>query len=236
MSKEEYYKGIDRVFRLPRIWSNRELKKFAHLFDGEIANVSGWKDIDKEGGYYKEYFANASTYTITNYKAEIKGLQGIQGEIFLDLTKPLENNLKGKFDVVFNHTVLEHIYEVHMAFSNLCALTKDIAIIVVPFLQEMHAEYGDYWRFTPLTMERILTENNMELIYCSFNSHPNASVYLFCIGSKKPEKWKKLIPFKKSHIDPYISPNNHENFVGCHAISNSPKMNPFQKLIKKFKF
>ena len=42
-------KLIDRKFRVPRIWSNKELKKFASLFSGEIINVSGWMDNDKQG-------------------------------------------------------------------------------------------------------------------------------------------------------------------------------------------
>lgn len=35
------------VFRRPRLWSNSELKKIAHLFEGWVVNVSAWKDLDK---------------------------------------------------------------------------------------------------------------------------------------------------------------------------------------------
>lgn len=212
--------SIDRIFRLPRIWSNSELKKFAHLFHGAVANVSGWKDIDKEGNIYRNYFINATSYSITNYKSDARGFQGVQGEIYLDLTKDIDPHLINKFDVVFNHTVLEHIYEVHKAMKNLCQMTKDIAIVVVPFLQEMHADYGDFWRFTPLTMKNLFKENGMKLIYCSFNSHENASVYLFCIASKNPENWEEKIPFKFDYKDPFPSGSGFQNWVGCHAIQN----------------
>lgn len=114
---------VDRIHRLPRIWSNRELEKFAHLFEGDIVNVSGWKDIDKEGRHYKDYFIKANSYTITNFKTEARGFQGYSNEIFLDLEKDLPANLYLHFDVVFNHTTLEHIYSVHKAFSNLCNLS-----------------------------------------------------------------------------------------------------------------
>lgn len=220
MDREEYHKNIDRVFRLPRIWSNRELAKIAHLFTGDIVNVSGWKDIDKEGRCYKEYFSNASSYTITNYKSEAKGYQGFEGEIFLDLEKDLPNNLVNKFDVAFNHTVLEHIFKVQKAIENICLMTKDIAIVVVPFLQTMHGEYGDYWRFTPLTMNKLFEENNMKMMYCSFNSHKNASVYLFCVASKNPDQWKHVFKEDISVTDPYESQNGFQNWVGCHAIQN----------------
>lgn len=33
----------DKKFRVPRVWSNRELEKFGHLFSGKGVNVSGWK-------------------------------------------------------------------------------------------------------------------------------------------------------------------------------------------------
>lgn len=64
---------IDRKFRLPRVWSNDELKKFAHLFEGDVANVSGWQDKDKQGDEYKNYFTQKNSYTITNFKTEAMG-------------------------------------------------------------------------------------------------------------------------------------------------------------------
>ena len=91
---------MDRKFRLPRVWSNRELKKFAHLFEGDVVNVSGWQDKDKEGDEYRNYFTKKRSYTITNYKTEARGFQGRVGEIFLDLEQDLPEDLKGKFDVV----------------------------------------------------------------------------------------------------------------------------------------
>ena len=98
----------------------------------------------------------------------------------------------GKFDMVFNHTVLEHIFDINKAFENLCLLSDDIVIVVLPFLQEQHADYGDYWRFTPLTVEKLYKQNNMEMIYISYNDAKNDSIYIFAIGTKKPKKWQKI--------------------------------------------
>ena len=232
MEIDEYYKDIDRVFRLPRVWSNRELLKFAKLFDGDVANISGWTDVDKEGAHYKDYFSHAASYTITNYKEEARGFQGSKNELYLDLTAELPKELINKFDVVFNHTVLEHIYEVNLAVKNLCSMTKDIAIVVVPFLQEMHADYGDYWRFTPLAMKNLFNENDMKMIYCTFNSHPNASVYLFCIATKNESKWVNKIPSQTSHIDPFPG-GKHQNWVGCHAINSNSKKTLFSRFFDK---
>ena len=185
---------MDKKFRAPRVWSNKVLAELGYLFEGEIANISGWKDLDKEGKRYKDYFINSSSYFVSNYLSEARGFQGnIENEFFLNLEDNLDKKLLNKFDVVFNHTVLEHIFKVHKAFENLCLLSKDIVIVVVPFLQEQHADYGDYWRFTPLTLKNLFKENNKEMIYLNYNDIPNESIYLFAIGSSKKENWSKLI-------------------------------------------
>ena len=74
----------ERQFRLARKWSNKELLKFTHLFDGDIVNVSGWIDADKEGKKYRDYFINKRTYSITNHDG-YRGFQKLSSEIHLDL-------------------------------------------------------------------------------------------------------------------------------------------------------
>jgi len=211
----------DRIFRIPRIWSNKELRKFSHLFNGDVVNVSAWMDKDKEGDEYRNYFSNSNSYTITNYKTEAKGFQGSKNEIFLDLEKDLPSNLIGKFDVVFNHTTLEHIYNFNKAFNNLCLMSKDIVIIIVPFLQQMHADYGDYWRFTPLALKKMFEDNKMEVVYSSFNEHKRSSVYLFFIASKKANKWKKLKNEFSFKSTPRLFLNTSEPYLGNRAVSNN---------------
>lgn len=209
---------IDRVHRLPRVWSNRELEKCAHLFRGHVVNASGWKDIDKEGRCYRDYFVNADSYSITNYKSEARGLQGYQNEIFLDLERELPQELQEKFDVVFNHTTLEHIYMAHKALENLCRMSRDVVILVLPFLQQYHTEYGDYWRFSPLAIKRMFEENGFELVYQSFNSNRMSSVYTFTIASKHPDRWKGFFDWSFSCIDP--KGKGSEPYIGYHAIPN----------------
>ena len=192
---------VDRTHRLPRIWSNRELAKFAHLFAGDVVNVSGWKDEDKEGRRYRDYFSRAGSYTITNFKAEARGFQGMQHEIFLDLERDLPGDLAGRFDVVFNHTTLEHIYDVHTAFRNLCRLSKDVVMLVVPFLQPYHSDYGDYWRFSPLLVKRLLEDAGLDVLYLSYNSHRRSSVYVFAVASKHPDRWREHFPYSFADAD-----------------------------------
>lgn len=185
---------VDKKFRAARVWSNVELKKIAPHCKGDVINVSAWRDEDKEGSHYKDYFSGASSYVISNYKSEARGFQGIENEFFLDLTAELDPGLINKWDVVFNHTALEHIFEVDTAFKNLCLMSKDLVIIVVPFMQEMHGDYGDYWRFTPLCLSKMYQKNGSEMIYCNFNNEKNTSVYITAVGSKNPSKWKGVFP------------------------------------------
>src|SRR5215211_5516257 len=103
--------AMDRIHRLPRMWSNEQLAAIAPLFTGDVVNVSAWQDSDKEEKHYREYFVNAKSYSVTNYKAEFRGLQNVENEIYLDLEADLPPELAERWDVVFNHTTLEHVYE-----------------------------------------------------------------------------------------------------------------------------
>lgn len=184
---------VDRKFNLARKWSNRELKKFSHLFSGNIVNVSGWTDDDKEGGKYSDYFINKGEYYLTNYQGE-RGYQKKPNEIFLDLSKKIPDEIVARFDVVFNHTTLEHIFDVQIAFQNLCSLSNDIVILVVPFSQEHHEtdSYKDYWRFTPTCIQFLFQENEYETLYISWNNDKNSATYIFAIGSQQPIKWHRF--------------------------------------------
>ncbi len=186
---------VDRRFRLPRLWSNRELRTIASCFDGDIVNVSAWDDRDKEGGRYKDYFMKASSYSYTNYRG-YRGFQGQENEYLLDLTADVPESLKGRFDVVFNHTTLEHIFEVRSAFSNLCTLSRDVVIVIVPFAQVQHEsdDWRDFWRFTPTCLRRLYEENGLTVIYEAESPHRDSAVYLLAVGSRHPERWKDHLP------------------------------------------
>lgn len=179
-------------FRHPRLWSNEELKKFAHLFNGKILNVSGAQDLDKANAKYHDYFYNATEYFISNYQLNTPLLTN---EIYLDLKEQIPVELEGQFDVCFSHTTLEHIYECRRAFQNLCILSKDIVIVVVPYIQQVHGiSYSDYWRFTPWSMKKLYEENGLYMRYCSSNGADKSSIYLFCIGYRNKDKWNESIP------------------------------------------
>ena len=74
----------------PRVFSNTLLRTYAPFFSGAVVNISGWDDRDGEGSWYREYFANKTSYAVTNAPTNDKGVGSIVGddveEIALDLT------------------------------------------------------------------------------------------------------------------------------------------------------
>jgi hypothetical protein len=186
---------LDPVHRVPRLWSNRELARVGHLFAGSVVNVSAWRDEDKAGRHYRDYFPQTSRYSITNYRADMRGYQGLEGEIFLNLEDPLPPNLFSAFDVVFNHTTLEHVYEFRQAFANLCGMSRDVVIVVVPWLQSYHSEYGDYWRFSPLSVARLFAENGLTPARITWNENRGASIYVFAVGVRNEQRWRGTFEF-----------------------------------------
>ncbi len=210
----------NRVHRQARVWSNQELRKFSHLFTGKIINVSAKDDSDKNADYYKNYFSNADKYHKSNYSEQ----QDLPDEIFIDLTAELDEQLAKAYDVVFNHTTLEHIFEVDKAIENLCQLSRDIVIIVVPFMQQSHGSeyYDDYWRLTPLTLRKFLERSGFSTIYESANDKHMTSVYLFIIATCHTDKWKNKIPFVRLS----------DTGVGSQALTNSTLYNFIEKFLK----
>lgn len=181
----------------PRRWSNAELRKWGPLFTGSVVNVSAWKDLDKEGGRYRDYFPNASEYAMTNYWGSEVPNDGHPDAIFLDLEADLPPEMRGRFDVVLAHTVLEHVFDFNRAFENLASLTRDILIVVLPFAQDEHYGgdlFGDYWRVTPLCLKRMSEKNGLKLVHVTSNDNPWYPIYLLGIASRNPDRWRGIFP------------------------------------------
>ena len=135
------------IFRKPRLETNKILKKFAHLFKGNVVNVSGSSDSDKDSSFfnyyfgdfdsgkrYKDYFINAENYIISNYPKDKTNYNiNKNSMIFLDLEEDyIQEELTENFDVVYCHTVFEHLFDIFKAFKNLSSLSRDVVIFIVP--------------------------------------------------------------------------------------------------------
>jgi hypothetical protein len=187
----------DRVFRVARLWSNKELRRFSDLLAGDVVNVSAGDDVDKEGGVYAAYFPKATSYTITNYApGSFRGFQGRENELHLDLSDELPKEYEQRFDVVFNHTTLEHVFDVPLAFRSMCRMSRDLLVLVVPFAQVQHDTegYKDYWRIAPIALRKMAADNGFTVLYESCNEDDNAGIYIFFIASRQPQQWAGKMP------------------------------------------
>jgi hypothetical protein len=206
------------IFRKPRLRSNEVIRRFSHLFTGVVVNVSGSSDSDKDcslrdyyaGNYdagrrYKSYFPNASSYRVTNFPGDKTDILLDREEfIELDLEGDLRPELVQAFDVVFNHTVLEHVFDVFKAFENLCRMSRDVVLLVVPQSQRIHdygRGYADYWRFTPFAIDRLFDRNGFTTLFRETTRGLSESQYLVYIASRNPQDWiDKFPPLKPPEI------------------------------------
>jgi hypothetical protein len=154
---------------------------------GDVVHVSAWRDEDKSGRRYREYFPLARSYTTTN----VGGHRGEGGDddVHLDLAGPLEEHLEGAFDLVFNHTTLEHIHDVRAAIDNLFAMSRSELLLVVPFMQVEHWEspsFGDYWRFTEHGLMQACLDHGFEVLSLTSNHNPVWPIY-YCLHARRAD-------------------------------------------------
>ena len=155
-----------------RRWLNFKLRKIGKELKGDILNVSSGWDSDKEGGLYKDYFPNASSYSVSNQTKKR------ENDLILDLEKPLNKMLEKRFDVVVSITVLEHVFDCIRAFEILCRLSKKTVIIAVPFFHSYHrtSTFDDYWRFSKNCVFKLFKRNKFKVKYTAANKRLTIAV------------------------------------------------------------
>lgn len=193
------HRVLDKKYTNPRLFSNTMMHQYAPFFSGDVINVSGASDSDYYGSFYQDYFKDINHYTISNARTADKGLGSVTNnsvtEIEIDLNKQVNEELLQKYDVVLNHTTLEHVYQMHTAFKNLCDMSRDAVIVVVPVLQQIHIResFGDYNRPTTMGIAKMFKENGFTPMVIRTNNQPFGAVYCFAIGVRDPEKYTNII-------------------------------------------
>lgn len=194
----------------PRRSTNRVLRTYLPAFGGEIINVSGWEDRDKEGSFYRDYFGPRSRYVVSNIGGETGMPETVPSDvesIYLDLDQPLPQELYAAFDVVFSHTVAEHVFDPHGTFDALTTLTRDVVVTVVPFSQGVHYtnSYGDYVRLTPLFLKRFFEERGFTVLVSVSNDQPFLPVYTVFIASRQPSRYATQFAGAPLEFDPQLT-------------------------------
>jgi len=176
-----------------RSWSNKFIGEIAPVVTGRVVNVSAWMDEDKEGRHYRDYFTAATSYETTNFG----GWRGADApsDHDLDLQAAMPEALRGAFDLVFNHTTLEHVFDIHRAFEIMAGMSRDAMLIIVPFIQHLHGpEDGDFWRPSPYAMRRLFRANGMEPILEQAGPEGGKTRYLGYFAARNPDSWKSKLP------------------------------------------
>lgn len=173
-----------------RVWSNHEISLVAPHVTGDVVNVSAWKDEDKEGRRYRDYFSAAASYKTTNFEGW-RG-EGVLADHVVDLQSPAPDELIERYDLVFNHTTLEHIFDIHQAFRTMASMSRDAMLVIVPFMQHLHGpEDGDFWRPSPYAMRRMHQNAGLTVIREAAGPKEAKVRYLSYFSSKNPDRWIK---------------------------------------------
>jgi len=172
----------------PRAWSNAEIGPIAAAVTGDVVHVSAWLDEDKHGRTYRDYFSHARSYSTTN----VGGQRGDVGtaDFHLDLSMPLAPELVQAYDFVFNHTTLEHVYEVQTALDVLFGLTRSELLVVVPFMQVEHWErpsFADHWRMTRFGLTQACLDRGFEIVSLTSNHNAVWPIYYCLHARRRPE-------------------------------------------------
>lgn len=181
-----FFKIIKKVVqeKSAREWSNEEIKKIAPYFKGSVLNLSGGSDSDKYNSFYQKYFISAKKYDISNYYPNKPILN--KNNLNLDLEKKFSKRLLKNYDLVFSHTVLEHVFDISTAIKNICSLSRHYVLTIVPFLQSYHHEkwYNDYWRFTPQSLVKLFFMQGFRTIYLNWNEASLGNIYICHLCAK----------------------------------------------------
>jgi hypothetical protein len=187
-----------------RRWSNRVLRQVAVHCGGRVLNCSGWRDEDKEGGHYRDYFPAATEYRVSNHGGH-QGQSETENEIPLDLEAPLPPDLEGRFEAVLSHNVLEHVFDLNRAMDNLCLLTTDLLIVIVPFAGAYHTgqNFDDYWRISISALDKMMAARGLSMVFADYSAVPNQIICVLVVGSRRPERWLETfgaIPRRDPHL------------------------------------
>jgi SAM-dependent methyltransferase len=180
-----------------RKWSNYILKEWCdtNRYLGRVLNLSGNLDEDKFGMKYREYF-DCQSYFVSNYSKGAFDFSLGNIRIDLEVETTLENQIE-KFDLVFCHTVFEHIKNPFVAMKNIASLLNDNGkfINIVPFQYLFHFEeslYGDYWRFTPHSLELLGQTVGLNMVEFHYGPLLGPEKYLFVVYQKNGNRLESV--------------------------------------------
>lgn len=140
------------IFQTVRVELDAAIKRNAHLLRGKILDV-GAGEYDRYSAYFK-----ASDYVRMN---TTPGL-GTQLVGRVEDIPAAENS----FDGIVCTQVLGDVYDVHKAIREFHRVLKAGGRILLTegFMDPLHDEPNDFWRFTPHSLKRLFEEGGFTLV------------------------------------------------------------------------
>lgn len=145
---------------------NQILKELVNIPKvNNVLNIGAIQDdIDKEGGYYKDYFVEKKYYTLDKYRNENHPFH-----YNLDVHDLSKINIR--FDIVLCLNTLEHVRNPFVAISEMKSLVNDSGylFIATPYFYPTHRNpknrFSDYWRFTDDALRVLVLCSDFEEVW-----------------------------------------------------------------------
>lgn len=137
--------------------SNTLLQEWCADVTGEVLSIGSGGDIDKEGGYYRDYFPKAQRYVTSDI------LPDMGCDLVLDV-RWMPEVRDCRYDVVFVSGVLEHVDDTLAAVSEIWRVLRPDGLLMlgVPFKQPIHRAPQDYYRWTEYGVRVLLQKFSIE--------------------------------------------------------------------------
>jgi len=142
-------------------------------------------DVGARISWYKKWFAHDKWLTLDIDAASKPDVLG-------DICKiPLDDS---SVDSVFCISVLEHVYDVNKAVSEIFRVLRagGQAVVAIPFLHPYHADPHDYWRFT---------RDSLSLLFAQFGK-----IEIYPHGNRFHTLWSCLAYGKLAYIFGWLNP------------------------------
>jgi SAM-dependent methyltransferase len=136
-----------------RLESNRWLQARCAGIEGHVLSIGSGDDRDGLGGFYRNYFVKAASYTTSEVSDDFPC------DLVLDIRSmpEIEND---SFDCVYCSGVLEHVDRYLDGLDEITRVLKKDGILLLglPFRQGLHMAPMDFWRFTEFGIRHMLQE------------------------------------------------------------------------------
>ena len=162
MKKFAWYWQLRSVLKGSPSRSRLESNKWLHIhcrdIKGEVLSIGAGIDSDRQGGFYRDYFPEAVSYTTS----EVSDDYGC--DLVLDVRSMPQINDRN-YDCVYCSGVLEHVDDYHSGLAEMTRILKPggIFLLGLPYRQAPHLVPHDYWRFTEYGI-RFLLRNSFDIL------------------------------------------------------------------------